>query len=130
MSKFVVIFYSFLILVQSFNINIEDISKFNALLEHANYHQQMYGDDFFEFLSEHYGEQMNSHENKHEEHEDLPFKDKHHIFTHINTAFTLFPKTTYSFLPRLFTEVPLNFFYKETVSLFEKPSVFQPPKLA
>jgi len=130
MSKLVVIFYSFLILIQSFNINIEDISKFSALMEHASYHQEMYGDNFFEFLSEHYGEQMSSHENKHKEHEDLPFKDTHHVFAHINTAFTLSSKTNISFLNQLFTEIPLNFFYKETVSLFEKPAVFQPPKLA
>ena len=130
MSKLVVIFYSFLILVQSFNINIEDISKFNTLLEHASYHQEMYGDNFFQFLSEQYGEQMASHENQHEEHEDLTFKDEHHLFTHINSAFTLSPKTTYAFSNQLLTEVSLNFIYKETVSLFEKPSVFQPPKLA
>lgn len=129
MSKLVVIFYSFLILVQSFNINIEDLSKFSALLEHASYHQEMYGDSFFEFLSEHYGEQMASHENKHEEHEDLPFKDKHHIFTHINTVFTLSTITTYSFLIKSFAEAPLNFFYKEGFSSFEKPSIFQPPRL-
>jgi hypothetical protein len=130
MNKFIVIFYSLLILLQSFNINIEDISKFSALLEHANYHQEMYGDNFFEFLSEHYGEQMASHIDKHEEHEDLPFKDNHHIFTHINTAFTLSQNTTYSFLCQSFEEAPLNFFYKDPFSLFEKPIVFQPPKLA
>jgi hypothetical protein len=119
-----------LILIQSFNINIEDISKFSALLEHAKYHQDMYGDNFFEFLSEHYGEQMASHENKHKEHEDLPFKDDHHLFSHINTSFALFEsiaRPLYALCP---IEVPVNFFYKEPVSLFEKTSVFQPPKLA
>ena len=41
------------------------------------------------------------------------------------------PRTaTNAFFNQLFAEVPLNFFYKETVSLFEKPLVFQPPKLA
>lgn len=128
MSKVVVIFYSFLILVQSFNINIEDISKFNALLDHANYHQEMYGDNFFEFLSEHYGEQMTSHQNKHKEHEDLPFKDNHHMLTHINTTFTLFEMSNFSVFRLSTIEVPLNFFYKDSFSSFEKPSVFQPPK--
>ena len=130
MNKLVVIFYSFLILIQSFNVNIEDLSKFSALLEHANYHQETYGDNFFEFLSEHYGEEMASHENEHDEHQDLPFKDKHHMFTHINTVFTLFPKTTHSIYYNIFKESSLNYFYKEPFSLFEKPCVFQPPKLA
>lgn len=29
-----------------------------------------------------------------------------------------------------FLEIPLNFYYKEPISLFEKSSVFQPPKQA
>ncbi|MDP5157427.1 MAG: hypothetical protein NWQ07_02470 [Flaviramulus sp.] len=130
MSKITVISYSILILIQSFNINIEDISKFNALLDHAKYHQEVYGDNFFEFISEHYGEQMASHQNKHKEHEDLPFKDSHHILSHINTSFTLFQTIIYPANSSTLIEVPLNFIYKESISLFEKPSVFQPPKLA
>lgn len=130
MSKLIVIAYSFLILIQSFNINIEDISKFSALLEHAKYHQEMYGDNFFEFLSEHYGNKMTSHQSKHKEHEDLPFKDHHHICSHVNTSFTLFESIAFPLYTVLAIETPLNFFYKEPISLFEKPSVFQPPKLA
>mgnify|MGYP003664409520 CR=1 FL=1 len=130
MGKIVVIFYSFLILLQSFNINLEDIPKFSALLEHAQYHKAMYGDNFFEFLSEHYGEQKASHDNNHKEHENLPFKDSHHMCTHINTVFTLFSTTNFTTCNQISTEVPLNFFYKNIFSLFEKPSVFQPPKLA
>jgi hypothetical protein len=90
----------------------------------------MYGDSFIEFLSEHYGEQMASHENKHEEHQDLPFKDDHHLFSHINTSFALFESITCSLYSLSFIEVTLNFFYKEPISLFENPSVFQPPKSA
>ncbi|WP_396602851.1 hypothetical protein [Algibacter sp. R77976] len=130
MSKLIVIIYSFLILVQSFNINIEDISKFNALLEHANYHQDMYGDDFFDFLSEHYGEKMASHQDKHQEHEDLPFKDSHHMFSHINTSFVLFDSIVNPLYFPSSIDVSLNFLYKEQHSVFEKLPVFQPPKSA
>ncbi|PKQ44687.1 hypothetical protein [Confluentibacter flavum] len=130
MGKLVVILYSFLILIQSFNINIEDISKFNALLEHAQYHKEMYGDTFFEFLSEHYGNDMVSHEDKHSEHQDLPFKDQHHILCHISTSFILTPQTTYIINLHEFTENPVIFLYKESFSSFEKRSIFQPPKLA
>ena len=130
MSKLVVIIYSFLILIQSFNINLEDISKFNSLLEHAKYHKDMYGDTFFEFLSEHYGNEMVSHEDKHSEHEDLPFKDHHHILCHVSASFILTPQTTYIVTLHEFTENPEIFLYKESFSSFEKPSIFQPPKLA
>ena len=109
---------------------MEDISKFDALLQHANYHQEMYGDPFFEFLSEHYGEQMASHQNQHDEHEDLPFKDSQHMFSHINTSFTLFKSVIYSTYTSFSIKEPLNFSYTEPFSLFEKPSVFQPPKSA
>ena len=130
MSKLVVIFYSCLILFQSFNINIEDFSKFSVLIEHANYHKEMYGDTFLEFLSEHYGEQKTSHPNNHKEHEDLPFKNHHHMLCHINTVFILTPYITYHINYQSHQDIPLDFFYKESVSLFEKPSVFQPPKLS
>jgi len=130
MSKIIVVFYSLLILIQSFNINIEDLSKFSALLEHASYHKEIYGDNFIEFLSEHYGAQMASHENKHKEHEDLPFKDEHHMLSHINTSFTLFESFLDSIYSPASIEVALNFFYQDSFSCFEKPSVFQPPKIA
>lgn len=130
MGKLVVIIYSFLILMQSFNINLEDISKFNALLEHAQYHKEVYGDTFFEFLSEHYGNDMVSHKDKHSEHEDLPFKDHHHILCHVSSSFILTPQITYTINHQEPTEKPVLFLYKESFSSFEKPSVFQPPKLA
>jgi hypothetical protein len=129
MSKLIVITYSFLILVQSVNINIEDLSKLNALLEHAKYHKEIYGDNFITFLSEHYGTEMASHENKHSDHENLPFKGDHHVLCHINTSFLLSPHVVYTVNYQDFTEKPVNFFYKEPFSSFEKPSVFQPPKL-
>ena len=130
MSKLIAVTYSFLILIQGFNINIEDLSKFNALLEHAQYHKVVYGDNFIEFLSEHYGNNMDSHKNKHGEHKDLPFKDHHHMLCHIHIAFILTPHLIYTVNHQDFIEKPTNFFYKEPFSSFEKPAVFQPPKIA
>lgn len=130
MSKIIAGIYSVLILFQSFNINIEDISKFSALLDHAKYHKEFYGDSFLEFLSEHYGSKMASHENKHSGHENLPFKDHQHVLCHLNASFIITPQTNYVFKQQEYVERPLNFFYKEPLSFFEKPSVFQPPKIA
>lgn len=131
MSKVLVVIYSFLILIQSFNINFEDISKFNALLEHITFHQETYGDSFIEFLSEHYGSKMVDHENQHKQHEDLPFKDSHHLLTQINISFLLFASTIYpSTNNQILEDISINFYYKESFSLHEKLSVFQPPKIA
>lgn len=127
MNKLVAFIYSFLILIQSFNINLEDLSKFNVLLEHAEYHKKMYGDSFFQFLAEHYGDAQDDHQNDHEEHKDLPFKDAQHILTHANTSFINIANH-FDFNYQEFREIPFNFFYTESHTTFEKPSVFQPPK--
>ena len=129
MQKLFAIVFSFLLLFQSLNIGVEDISKINVLLEHAKFHQEKYGDTFFQFLGEHYGDTMVSHQNDHKEHDELPFKHQHQSCTHVSIAYV---NETFSlelnYQP--FLEIPFNFFYKETSSLFEKPSVFQPPRLA
>ena len=130
MSKLFAILFSSLLLVQSSNIGFEDLSKLNVLLEHAKYHKEVYGDDFFEFISEHYGEKMASHQDKHTGHEELPFKGNHHMCSHINISFTLITPIKFTVYSQISTEITLNFFYKEPYSSFEKPAVFQPPKIA
>ncbi|UAB76240.1 hypothetical protein [Mesoflavibacter sp. SCSIO 43206] len=129
MNKILALTYSFLILIQSFNINLDDISKINALIDHAQFHKEMYGDSFFDFLAEHYGEARDNHENDHKEHKDLPFKDNHHMCTHINLSF-ISPNISFKINNTEFIEIPFNFIYKESFTSFEKPSVFQPPKHA
>lgn len=121
--------YATLILFQSFNISFEDVSKFSTLIEHASYHQEAYGDSFIDFIAEHYGDASISHESDHREHEDLPFKHNHQTCVHANTTFTLHT-FDFSLTYHPFIEIPLNFHYKESTSLFEKPSVFQPPRIA
>lgn len=98
-------------------------------MEHASYHQETYGDSFVDFISEHYGEASVQHESEHSGHDNLPFKHDHKSCCHANTSFTL---QNFDFLSssESFLEIPFNFYYKESISLFEKPSVFQPPQLA
>lgn len=129
MTKLVAIFYAVLILFQSLNISYEDASKWSTLIDHASYHQEIYGDTFFDFLSEHYGEAAVLHESEHTDHENLPFKHDHQSCAHFNTSFTI---QAFDFIAntKSFFEIRLNFFYAESTSLFEKPSVFQPPKFA
>jgi hypothetical protein len=114
--------------MQGFNFSFEDVSKLNALIEHAKYHQETYGDSFLEFLAEHYGDAKFQHENEHDGHEELPFKH-HQTCSHNSVTFTV-PTLNFTLEYQPFVEIPFNFFYKESTSLFEKPSVFQPPRLA
>lgn len=127
MSKIVAIIFSFLILTQSFNIGLEDISKLQTLIEHAQFHQKTYGDSFFDFISEHYGDQMFEHQNQHSEHQKLPFKDAQHLSSHMNTTF-LNEAIAFNFEYLEFIEIPFNFYYKDFFTNFEKRPVFQPPK--
>ena len=50
MNKLVAITYAVLILMQSLNFSFEDASRLNALFEHAQYHQETFGDSFLDFL--------------------------------------------------------------------------------
>ncbi|MBU2927861.1 hypothetical protein [Winogradskyella psychrotolerans] len=129
MSKLIALTYSFLILFQSFNISLEDLSKLSTLLEHADYHKEMYGDNFVQFLAEHYGDTKADHANDHEEHKDLPFKGTHHFCSHVITPF-ITPTVTFDLSYYEFIKIPFNFHYTESHTNFEKSSVFQPPKHA
>lgn len=129
MTKLFSIVFSSLILFQSFNIGFDDISKFEILLEHATFHQETYGDSFIEFITEHYGEEFQAVSNEHEEHEDLPFKQDHQTSHHTPTIFMV-SALGFEIKNQLFTLTSKHFFYKETYSFLEKPSVFQPPKHA
>ena len=128
MTKLFSIIFANLILFQSFNIGFDDVSKFNTLLEHASFHQEQYGDSFFEFLTEHYGEEFKNHIGEHKEHEDLPFKHDQQTCQHVPTIFMLHPSAI-ELKAYALPDASKTFFYKELYSLFEKPSVFQPPRL-
>jgi hypothetical protein len=116
-----------LILVQTTDVNMSDILQIKDLYQHAKFHQEMYGDSFIDFLSEHYGEKEIAHQGEDEEHGKLPFKHQHNcadaapVFTVFNTSFTINEQPTT-------IENKTHFFYKEHTSFFEKPSVFQPPQ--
>lgn len=129
MQKVFAILSSILILLQSFNINVEDISKLNVLFEHAKFHQETYGDSFLEFILEHYGTCGDEISTDHKEHDDLPFKHNHQTYSQSNSVFVL-STFIYQFQNTDFYKIPFNFFYKDSHSFFEKSSVFQPPKTA
>jgi hypothetical protein len=69
---------SVVMMFQSFGFSMEIVSKLSDVMEHAQFHQEEYGDDLLMFLSKHYGELMTDHQKQHqdekEEHEKLPFK--------------------------------------------------------
>ena len=115
-----------LLLIQSSNISMYDIMLVNNLFKHAEFHQKNYGDNFLEFLSEHYGEKKQVHKDENQEHPKIPFSDQQNysdtvITIHITSIYRINGKTSNSTSP--------NYIYKELVSNFEKSTIFQPPRL-
>lgn len=130
MVKLFSIFMSALILVQSVDITTSDIAQFDELMEHAAFHAEKYGDNLFVFISKHYGELKEAHNEDHQEerkdHEKLPFQN------HCNcTSITAIVST-----PEFFDlgSVPLSeslstdFYYHLPTSSLHKKGLFQPPR--
>jgi hypothetical protein len=129
MRKIISIVFANLILFQSFHIGFDDIVKIDDLLEHASYHQETYGDTFFEFLAEHYTENAINHDEDHEEHDNLPFKHDGKTCQHTTSIFTLH-FNHFEIKPNQGIEHKAHFFYQDLYAFLNKPSVFQPPRQA
>jgi len=132
MTKIISTTISLLILIQSLNISFDDVILFDDFVEHIKFHQKKYGDNFIEFISKHYGDQKNNHNENHQdeknEHDQLPFHHENNSST--STVFD-FNKIKFSLLVTVqFIDLPSNFFYLESISSFEKVKIFQPPKTA
>ncbi|MEO1033839.1 MAG: hypothetical protein AAFX55_20830 [Bacteroidota bacterium] len=132
MSKLISILLSGFILIQSFQITLEDILQIDELIEHAQFHKQAYGDNFFVFLSKHYGELKAEHSKNHQEeqndHEQLPFQFQ--AQSTIVFALLSFKRHTDSTELKIKTPAESNFHYLNLyVSLHEK-ELLQPPRRA
>ncbi len=113
------------------NIHIETIFQFDELIEHARFHKEMYDDDFFTFLSKHYGELKIEHEKNHQDekkdHKKLPFQNIITTFTFVEKLISI---PLYS--SRLIFSLEQKkqvFYYRNSTASGYKSGVFQPPKL-
>jgi len=128
----VAISLSFLVFIQSAGLSISDIFLLNDLIEHAEYHSEEYGDDFFTFFEKHYGDLKAEHENSQKgeksSHEKLPFQHNNcnHLVAEVIVVGYEFmlEKTVISY------NANPHFYYQDLYSFLERTSVFQPPKIA
>jgi len=132
MVKLISIAISLLILVQSFNIHISDIVELDELVEHAQFHAEEYGDNFFVFISKHYGELKAEHSQKHQEekedHEQLPFQ--HQCQTASLSVFVLNQATEYPLEIDVVIDRASNYFYQSSYHSLVQEGLFQPPRQA
>lgn len=132
MKTIISISLSFLIFFQSVGIGMSDVFMLNDLIEHAKYHSETYGDDFFTFLEKHYGTLKAEHEkNKQEEnhdHKKLPFQHNNcnHLLIEIVLVFYEFPikKSEISYPQKHHS------YYQDFYSFLNNSNIFQPPQIA
>lgn len=132
MAKVFSIALSFLVLFQSFNLDLSDLAYIDEFLEHAEFHSEKYGDNFIVFISKHYGEMKKEHSRDHQEekqeHEELPFT--HLCCSHVFTANVNNKIQIPSLKTCPIVDFTANFYYLDNYASFEKFDIFQPPKQA
>jgi hypothetical protein len=119
--------------MQSFHVIVEDILQLDELLEHAQFHKQEYGDNFFVFLSKHYGELKLDHSKNHQEeqpeHEQLPFQCQGHSSTFI--AYLQFNSSSFfKGIEVLNSKSEANFHYLNLYASLHEEAQLQPPRHA
>jgi len=132
MIRMISIWLSVTLLFQSGNFGLDDVLRIGELIEHAKFHSDQYGDNFFTFLSKHYGSLKKDHEEHHKEeqkdHERLPFN--HSSCTHSVTLFVIDYHEIPLKKPESLKDTDANFFYKDHYSFTNQSQVFQPPRYA
>ncbi len=122
---------AFLILFQSLNISLGDLTRVDEFLEHASYHKEQYGDSLLVFISKHYGELKADHEKQHQEeqqeHENLPFQHQS-CSHHVVNAYFLFTTATEKQKADLETHKGATFYYLQSDHPGFRTGIFQPPK--
>lgn len=131
MKALVAITLSFLVFFQSVGIGVADIFMLSNLVEHAKFHSEEYGDDFFTFFEKHYGtlkvEHEESQQGEKHAHERLPFQHNNckHLLTEvivINYKFSFEKSENYY-------STKHQFYYKDLYTFLERVSIFQPPRI-
>jgi hypothetical protein len=117
---------SLIILWQTFSFAVNEILKMGELMEHSQMHSLEYGDNFFTFLSKHYGSREKDHRTEHQEHDNLPFHQS--IGMHLLVMYLYSPDNPEPSKQKVFRESLQHTLYKELHSSFEQVKIFQPPK--
>lgn len=123
---------SLLVFFQSVGFGISDVFMLTDLVEHAKFHSEEHGDNFFVFFEKHYGALKAEHQKNHQEeksqHDRLPFQHNNcnHLLTEVIVIGYEFPlkKSIVS------TTVKHHFYYQDLYFFLEKSTIFQPPKIA
>jgi len=120
-------------MLQSFGVHYDDIVQLDELFEHAQFHNEQYGDNVIVFLSKHYGELKADHQRDHQEekkdHEKLPFN--HNGTFHICVADVILNTYKSELNEVEFSDyIDSNFYYKAPSSSLHSQGILQPPRIS
>lgn len=122
---------SLIILLQSLGLNFNDIAQIDEFIEHAIFHNEQHGDNVFVFISKHYGELKEDHDEKHQdeknEHKKLPFQEQSPTTI---TVFTLDTNQLEINTLEFVDYSPSNFYYQDTYSTSHSEKILQPPRFS
>lgn len=132
MSKLIAIVLSGFILIQSFHLGAKDFLQIDELIEHAQFHKQEHGDNFFVFISKHYGELKAEHSKNHQEeqsdHEQLPFQFQGN--NSVIIASLPFNNCNSVNIVEAISTSESNFYYLNLYSSLHEKELLQPPRYA
>ena len=127
MKNLIVIYLAINILFQGFFSYANIFFQLDELIEDYQLHQVKYDDDFATFISKHFGDLKEQHQEQHKkEHQEHKHHDMeiqvHFDYLCSNSYFEILPKSEIS-------TKQTNFYYKDLFCLYEKQKIFQPPKV-
>jgi hypothetical protein len=127
MRNIIVTYLAINILFQGFFSYTSIFFQLDELIEDYQLHQIKYNDDFQTFISKHFGDLKEQHQEQHKkEHSEHKHNDMeiqiHYDYLCSNLNFILSRKIE-------ITSKQTNFYYEDLFCLFEKQKIFQPPKV-
>jgi len=130
MQRLFVTYLATLILFQGIFFNSNILFEINELMEDFQLHKVKYDDDLTTFFSKHFGDLKESHKQQHQE----EHKQHNHPANDLNSNIQVDFALHYCYFTLKNTveidEKSPRFSYSDLFSTFEKPKIFQPPRLA
>lgn len=118
------------ILIQSLGIGINDLAQIDEFIEHAQFHNEQYGDNLLVFISKHYGDLKEEHNQEHKEekkeHEELPFQHQLPVSSVLASLLKTSNEAIENSNP--FEIKKHNFYYLLSSSTPHSEEPFQPPR--
>jgi len=129
MLKILVTYLSVIILFQGISSNASVFFEMGEIIKDYQIHKIEYNDTLATFLSKHFGNLKNSHQQQHrKEHQQHkhPINDLHSSveFEYISCIEDFVIDLTIKI-----EKTPTNFYYQDKFSTFEKQKIFQPPRV-